>query len=56
MKTDRKLEPENLGAEQPKTDKQQQDEMHHEPYQQQISIANNEDYTQYDQQEKKDYC
>ena len=47
MKTDQKPEPENLEAEQPKTDKQQQDEMHREPYQQQISTANNEDYSQY---------
>ena len=54
MKTGQRLEPENLEAEQPKTDKQQQDEMHREPYQQRISTANNEDYSQYCQQEWSD--
>ena len=47
MKTDQRLEPENLEAEQPKIGKQQQDEMHHEQCQQQISTAIIEDYNQY---------
>ena len=47
MKTDRKLESENLEEEQPKTGKQQQDGTRHEQYRQQISTANNADYSQY---------
>ena len=55
MKIDQQPELEYLEAEQPKTDKQQQDGMHHEPYQLRISIANNANYTQYYQQGRLDY-